>query len=61
MVFLKKLMKRSWRRTWRHLLLQAATTDPRINYKNDWIIDSGCSNHMTSDDKKLQDMDEYKG
>jgi hypothetical protein len=39
----------------------AATTDPRVNYKEEWIIDSGCSNHMTSDDKKLEDMAGYKG
>jgi hypothetical protein len=39
----------------------AATVDPKINYKEDWIIDSGCSNHMTNDDKKLEDMTDYKG
>jgi hypothetical protein len=33
----------------------------RINYENDWIIDSGCSNHMTGDQNKLQDVKEYKG
>nr|KAJ0218457.1 hypothetical protein LSAT_V11C300142320 [Lactuca sativa] len=33
----------------------------RINYENDWIIDSGCSNHMTGDQNKLQDVNEYKG
>ena len=39
----------------------AAITDPVVNYKEDWIIDSGCSNHMTNDDKKLEDMTDYKG
>jgi hypothetical protein len=39
----------------------AATIDPKIDYKEDWIIDSGCSNHMTNDDKKLEDMTDYKG
>jgi len=34
----------------------AAIADPVVNYKEDWIIDSGCSNHMTNDDKKLEDM-----
>jgi len=39
----------------------AAITDPVVNYKEDWIIDSGCSNHMTNDDKKLENMTDYKG
>ena len=39
----------------------AAITDPVVNYNEDWIIDSGCSNHMTNDDKKLEDMTDYKG
>ncbi|CAL8997356.1 unnamed protein product [Prunus brigantina] len=33
----------------------------RINYKNDWIVDSGCSNHMTGDKEKLQNLTEYRG
>ena len=32
-----------------------------IDYNNDWIIDSGYSNHMTGDKEKLQSMIEYKG
>ena len=32
-----------------------------INYENDWIVDSGCSNHMTGDKSKLQNTIEYKG
>ncbi|KAF2302499.1 hypothetical protein GH714_036580 [Hevea brasiliensis] len=32
-----------------------------VNYKDDWIVDSGCSNHMTGDTGKLSDMLEYKG
>jgi hypothetical protein len=39
----------------------AATIDPKIDYNEDWIIDSGYSNHMTNDDKKLEDMTNYKG
>ena len=39
----------------------ATITEPILNYKEDWIIDSGCSNHMTNDDKKLEDMSNYKG
>ncbi|KAG6520799.1 hypothetical protein ZIOFF_017859 [Zingiber officinale] len=37
------------------------TMSDKINYKNDWIVDSGCSNHMTSDKEKLQNLSEYKG
>ncbi|TYK03493.1 putative mitochondrial protein [Cucumis melo var. makuwa] len=32
-----------------------------VNYENDWIVDSGCSNHMTRDKRKLQNIIEYKG
>ncbi|KAL3519528.1 hypothetical protein ACH5RR_017677 [Cinchona calisaya] len=32
-----------------------------INYNFDWIIDSGCSNHMTGDKRKLTNLTEYKG
>ncbi|KAG6485792.1 hypothetical protein ZIOFF_054357 [Zingiber officinale] len=34
--------------------LALITTPEQIDYKNDWIVDSGCSNHMTSDKEKLQ-------
>ncbi|KAL4292111.1 hypothetical protein GQ457_14G000650 [Hibiscus cannabinus] len=37
------------------------TMSDKIDYENDWIIDSGCSNHMTGDKEKLQNMSEYKG
>ena len=30
-----------------------ATTSEQIDYEKDWIIDSGCSNHMTGDKEKL--------
>ncbi|KAH6831338.1 hypothetical protein C2S53_010991 [Perilla frutescens var. hirtella] len=33
----------------------------KINYEKDWIVDSGCSNHMTGDKEKLQDTKEYRG
>lgn len=33
----------------------------RVNYENDWIIDSGCLNHLTGDIKKLEDLEKYKG
>ncbi|KAE8704364.1 PLAC8 family protein [Hibiscus syriacus] len=29
------------------------TTPERIDYKNNWIVDYGCSNHMTGDKQKL--------
>ncbi|KAE8662552.1 hypothetical protein F3Y22_tig00113302pilonHSYRG00055 [Hibiscus syriacus] len=37
------------------------TTPERIDYKNDWIVDSSCSNHMTGDKQKLQNLSEYNG
>ena len=42
-------------------LALTATTFNQINYENDWIVDSGCSNHMTGDKEKLQNLLEYKG
>ncbi|KAM2299462.1 hypothetical protein ACFXTI_001304 [Malus domestica] len=42
-------------------LALTVTTQERIDYKNDWIVDSGCSNHMTGDKQKLQNLSEYKG
>ena len=42
-------------------LALTVTTPERIDYKNDWIVDSGCSNHMTGDKQKLQNLSEYKG
>lgn len=38
-----------------------ATMSEQIDYEKDWIIDSGCSNHMTGDKEKLQALSEYKG
>lgn len=34
------------------LALKVSTLE-LINYKNDWIVGSGCSNHMTCDKEKL--------
>jgi len=42
------------------LALTAILSD-QINYEKDWIVDSGCSNHMTGDKEKLQNLTEYKG
>ncbi|KAL8138008.1 hypothetical protein V2J09_004009 [Rumex salicifolius] len=33
----------------------------RINYEKDWIVDSGCSHHMTGDMSKFTKMRKYKG
>lgn len=38
-----------------------AIDEKQINYKDDWIVDSGCSNHMTGDKKKLMGTSEYQG
>nr|KYP49539.1 Retrovirus-related Pol polyprotein from transposon TNT 1-94 [Cajanus cajan] len=37
------------------------TVSEAINYDDDWIVDSGCSNHMTGDKGKFLSMSEYKG
>ena len=37
------------------------TTSKQIDYENDWIVDSGCSNHMSGDKRKLQNLTKYKG
>ncbi|KAL3510895.1 hypothetical protein ACH5RR_030296 [Cinchona calisaya] len=42
------------------LALTTVNTNP-IHYNVDWIIDSGCSNHMTGDKRKLTKLTEYKG
>ncbi|KAK4353653.1 hypothetical protein RND71_025847 [Anisodus tanguticus] len=42
-------------------LALAVTAPGTINYNNDWIVDSGCSNHITGDKEKLQNITEYKG
>lgn len=34
-------------------------SDKLINYDSDWIVDLGCSNHMTRDQGKLSNMSEY--
>ncbi|GMJ06792.1 hypothetical protein HRI_004348400 [Hibiscus trionum] len=53
-------MKKSLKKTWRNQLLQQPYSQ-KTDYNEDWIVDSGCSNHINSDEKKLQDIDEYKG
>lgn len=37
------------------------TTSEHIDYEKDGIINSGCSNHITGDKEKLQNLREYKG
>uniref|UniRef100_A0A2N9EMD7 Retrovirus-related Pol polyprotein from transposon TNT 1-94-like beta-barrel domain-containing protein n=1 Tax=Fagus sylvatica TaxID=28930 RepID=A0A2N9EMD7_FAGSY len=39
----------------------AVTNPEQVNYREDWIVDSRCSNHMTGDKEKLQNMSKYKG
>ncbi|KAI9072079.1 hypothetical protein K1719_031372 [Acacia pycnantha] len=38
-----------------------AFTSSRIDFKNDWIVDSGSALHITGDVKKLQKFSDYKG
>ncbi|OMO68008.1 Zinc finger, CCHC-type [Corchorus capsularis] len=33
----------------------------KINYNDDWIVDLGCSNHMTGDKEKLSNASTYAG
>ncbi|KAH0635695.1 hypothetical protein KY289_035610 [Solanum tuberosum] len=42
-------------------LALANVSEKLVDYEHDWIIDSGCFNHMTGDEKKLINMSEYKG
>ncbi|KAL1098731.1 hypothetical protein V6Z11_D05G118100 [Gossypium hirsutum] len=46
---------------WDAEALFIATTSKNIDYKKDWIVDSRCSNHMTGDKEKLQNLSKYKG
>ncbi|KAG5620743.1 hypothetical protein H5410_005961 [Solanum commersonii] len=39
----------------------ATLSEKLVDYEHDWIINSGCSNHMIGDEKKLINMSEYKG
>ncbi|XP_073284863.1 uncharacterized protein [Primulina huaijiensis] len=41
--------------------LALTTTLEHIDYEKDCIVDSGCSNHMTVDEDKLQNLSECKG
>lgn len=36
-------------------------TPSKVDYQQNWIVDSGCSNHMTGDEGKLTSISEYKG
>ncbi|KAF7823791.1 Retrovirus-related Pol polyprotein from transposon TNT 1-94 [Senna tora] len=42
-------------------LALTATTSEFIDHEKDWIVDSGCANHMTCDKQKLQNVSQYKG
>ncbi|KAF3639920.1 tir-nbs resistance protein [Capsicum annuum] len=42
-------------------LALTVTIFSKIDYENDWIVDSGCSNRMTGDKDKLKNLSKYKG
>ena len=42
-------------------LALTVTISDQIDYEKDWIVDSGCSNHLTSNKEKMQNLTEYKG
>jgi len=33
----------------------------QVEEKDDWVIDSGCSHHMTGDKNKFLDLERYEG
>ncbi|KAG5579532.1 hypothetical protein H5410_050159, partial [Solanum commersonii] len=39
----------------------ATVSEKLVDYEHNWIVDSGCFNHMTGDEKKLINISEYKG
>ncbi|KAH0722252.1 hypothetical protein KY289_005296 [Solanum tuberosum] len=39
----------------------AIVSEKLVDYEHNWIVDSGCFNHMTGDEKKLINMSEHKG
>jgi hypothetical protein len=39
----------------------AVANPEQVNYREDWIVYSGCSNYMTGNKEKLQNMSKYKG
>ncbi|KAJ4971777.1 hypothetical protein NE237_004876 [Protea cynaroides] len=39
----------------------AEARQKKTTYSKEWIIDSGCSNHMTGDERKFVSKDDYKG
>ncbi|PKI78925.1 hypothetical protein CRG98_000698 [Punica granatum] len=42
-------------------LALAVSMSTEVDYSDDWIIDSRCSNHMTGDKKKLRSTQAYRG
>ncbi|KAH7856163.1 hypothetical protein Vadar_033466 [Vaccinium darrowii] len=45
----------------REPVLTSTNASMNVDYKKDWIIDSGCSHHLTSDDSLFSSLQEYKG
>ncbi|OMO67597.1 hypothetical protein COLO4_30078 [Corchorus olitorius] len=39
----------------------ALSTVSKIDFSNDWLVDSGCSKHMTGEKEKLSNMSTYTG
>uniref|UniRef100_A0A2N9HLQ3 Uncharacterized protein n=1 Tax=Fagus sylvatica TaxID=28930 RepID=A0A2N9HLQ3_FAGSY len=58
------LKKKRWQQLplWKKTEMALAMANlEQVNYREDWIVDSGCSNHMTGNKEKLQNMSKYKG
>ncbi|KAH7843402.1 hypothetical protein Vadar_016136 [Vaccinium darrowii] len=45
----------------REPVLTSTNASMNVDYKKDWIIDSGCSHHLTGDDSLFSSLQEYKG
>lgn len=39
----------------------ASTSKEKIDYDRDWIVDSGCSHHLTGDMSKFMNLQKYNG
>lgn len=45
----------------REPVLTSSNASTNVDYKKDWIIDSGCSHHLTGDDSLFSSLQDYKG
>jgi hypothetical protein len=41
--------------------LASTSKKEKIDYNTDWIVDSGCSHHLTGDMSKFMKLQKYEG